>query len=467
MTDQSWIKTFTEKGFAFDRVSTVVLALCVSSAALMGFIIPFIANYTQNSYIHLGVFLIANLLILLYWYYYRSVFPKGNSGKQNMIIAITTEDSKQKTRITKDFANEIKRQLQTYDLNRTFNVIVLNNSLSEKIQEKLQLWNESIKAQLEDSDDMRSFLTIAKRLNAKFFVYGDLIKRNEGNSTYFMSIEALIMHAKTNHIASNTLQKEFAELWKREITFLEADELNGFRSNANHIFFTATYMLGLATLVNNKFEEGIRIWESLESHININEDLIDFKPKILQLKHQSYFMLSRLYHFQGDYVRSTGMRERYHAIIPNEYDALMNEAIKQVSISNNPELALELIEKAIPLAGNNGTWKYNKFYLLIKTNDENGALVVLDDVLRTNFPHEIDVINQVTSYNTFCLKQDPDHIQSNFILGVLIFKKLNNVSMAYDYLKSFVSLSGEMGLYETLRERANHYLTEIDRIIGV
>lgn len=467
MAEQNWIKTFTEKGFAFDRASTLVLALCISSGSLMGVVIPFISKYSQNTYIHLGVFLIINLSILLYWYYHRSIFPKGNRDKQNMIIAITTEDSKQKTRITKDFANEIKKQLRNYRLDSTFNIIVLNNSLSEKIQKKLQLWNESKRANLEDSDDMRSFIRAAKRLSAKFFVYGDLIKRNEGNSTYFMSIEALIMHAKTNDIASKTLQKEFADLWRREITFLEQDELNGFRSNANHIFFTAAYMLGLATLVNHKFEEGVRIWESLEDYIGKNNDLADFKPKILQLKYQSYFMLSRLYHFQGDYVKSTAMRERYLAIIPNEYGALMNESIKQVSISNNPELALELIEKAIPLAGKDGTWKYNKFYLLIKTNDENGALSILDDILSSSFPDELDVINQVTSYNTFCLEEDPSHIQSNFILGVLIFKKLNNGPMAYDHLRSFVNSSEEKKSFVSLRERAILYLTEIDEIIGV
>ncbi|MHA7830724.1 MAG: hypothetical protein ACX93O_06470 [Flagellimonas sp.] len=466
MSEQNWIKTFTEKGFAFDRVSTLVITLCLTNGALMAVIIPFIRNYSENLYLHLSLFIALNFCIIIYWYYFRAIFPKGKHKKENLIIAITTEDSKQKTRITKDFANEIKKQLKVNGLDTIYNVIVLNNSLSLKLQNRIQLWNESIQAGLNLSGDIRSFLKTATRLNAKFFVYGDLIKRNEGNSTYFMQIEALIMHAKTNDIASNTLKKEFADLWKREISFLEKDELNGFKSNANHIFLTATYMLGLATLVNHKFEEGIKIWESLERYIKEKGDLDDFKPKISQLKYQSYIMLSRLYHFQGDYVKSTNMREKYLSIIPNEYSALLNEAIKQVTISKSPELALKLIDKAIPLAGKDGTWKYNKFYLLIEINEEIAALSVLDDILSSQFKDEIDIINQVISFNKFCLKENPNHIQSNFIIGVLIYKKLDNVTLAYDYIKSFSDLAGASNRFSILKEKANKYLKEIDKIIG-
>lgn len=465
--DENWIKTFSQKGFEFDRVATLLIALFVSTGAIIGILIPFINNYTRSPFVHWGIIILVESSILLYWYYNRSIFPKGKAGKQNLIIAITTEDSKQKIRITKDFASEIRKQLLTYGLDTYYNVITLNNSLSEKIQRKIQIRNESIRSDLNKSEGVDSFLKTARRLKAKFFVYGDLIRRNEGNSTYFMSIEALIMHAKTNDIDSKTLHEEFSDLWKREITFLEADELNGFRNNANHIFFTATYMLGLATLVDNRFEQGIQIWESLEKYIKNNIDLSEFTSKIIKLKYQSYLMLSRLFHFQGDYVRSIEMRERYHAIIPNDYDALMNEAIKQVTISDNSGLALELIEKARPLAGDDGTWKYNMLYLWIKSGDETTALMFLDDILTSNFKNEVDVINQVTSYNYYRLRDNADHIQTHFIVGVLIYKKLNNPTMAYEHLVSFAKLAEERKIFDTLKTRANQYVKEIHSIIGV
>ncbi len=462
----SWIKILTEKGFAFDRVSTLVIALSGSSVIIMSVIIPFINIYTSNVFIHLTVSAFIEFSIIGYWYYHRSVIPRGKKEKQNLVIAITTEDDKQKTRIAKDLATGIKKQLLTYGLNN-YNVLVLNNSLSDKIQRRIGLWSDAIGLNLTDSEDVLSFFKTAKKLNAKFFVYGDLIKRNEGNSTYFMNIEALILHSNTNKFTSEILRREFSELWRKEISFLESDELNGFRSNANHIFFTASYMLGLATFVDNRFEQGINIWQSLEEYIDGKEDLKEFKPKIQQLKYQSFFMLSRLYHFEGDYEKSTAMRNRYLEIIPDEYNALLNEAIKQVAISDNPKLALELIEKAKTHSKNDGTWRYNKFYILIKLSRETDALATLDELLPITFMNELDIVGQVLSYNENYLFEDPEHIQSHFIIGVLIFKKLNNPTLAYENFVVFKKEALHRDCFVELSNRADDYIKEIDQLLGV
>jgi hypothetical protein len=143
------------------------------------------------------------------------VYPKGNPTKQNIIIAITTEDANQKVRIKNDFANEVKNQLFLRGLDDYYDVIVLHNHLANSLRDQIRLWYKSERSGNSKTDEKEKFNKIASRLNAKFFVYGDLIKRNGNKGTYRLDIDALILHQSTNKINSQSLSSEFSNLWKR------------------------------------------------------------------------------------------------------------------------------------------------------------------------------------------------------------------------------------------------------------
>ena len=463
----NWKELITDKDFSFSRISTLIVLIIGSSLALMQVVIPFLKPYFPQPFVHVLIFAIVELIIVATWYYNRAVFPKGNINKQNLVIAITTEDSKQKTRITKDFSKEINKQLKLHGLSDSYEVIVLHNHLSKILYKKIDLWAEAKKAQINDSEDVKSFNKIAKRLNAKFFVYGDLMKRNSSNSMYYLSIEALIMHAPVNQINSQNLHREFSDLWKREIMFLEDDELNGFKSNAKHIFFTASYMLGLATLVNNKFDHGIKIWDALLKYAEKNEDLKEYKSKMTQLKGTCCFLQARMLYFQGRIEESVTFREKYLEITPNEYDQHLNEAIKQVKLRNDPELALQHVEKAKLLANGDGTWRYSKLYLQIRLGQCDDALITFDEIIDEKFPNEIDTIHQVVAYNTQCLREDSSHIQSNFIIGSLIYKKLDQPLDAYEKLEEFISSVNDNESMLPLKKRALSYISEVNELLKI
>jgi hypothetical protein len=463
----NWKELITDKDFLFNRISTLIILIIGSSLALMQIVIPFIKSYFPQPVVHIFIFVIVELLIISSWYYYRAIFPKGNKNKLNLVIAITTEDKKQKTRITKDLTKEINKQLRLHGLSESYAVITLHNHLSKILNAKIDLWAEARKAQLDEAEDIKKFNKITKRLNAKFFVYGDLIKRNSTNSTYYLSIEALILHAPTNQINSQSLHNEFSALWKREIMFLEDDELNGFKSNAEHIFFTASYMLGLATLVDNKFEQGIKIWDALLKYVEKNEELKEYKSKITQLKGIFCFLFARMLYFQGEIEKSVFYREQFLAITPNEYDQHLNEAIKQVKLRNDPELALEFVNKSSLLSNGDGTWRYSKLYLQIRLGRCEDALQTLDEIISIEFTNEIDTIHQVISYNNQCLKEDANHIQSNFIIGSLIYKKLNRPLDAYEKLEDFANSVNVDDSKLPLKTRALSYISEINKIIRI
>lgn len=427
----------------------------------------FLIEYIAYPWLFFCIWVILIFAIVGSWFYNRIVFPKGSQGKINLVIGITTEDESQKIRITKDTAENINKLLTKHSLSGRYEVKVLHNYHSKILSEIIRLNTESRKAGIHDSEDIRKFNQISDRMNAKFFVFGDLIKRDSPNAKYILSIEALITHAVPTKEQGKVLQDEFNQLWTNEIKILESDELNGFRSNAEHMFFTASFMLGLATLVDNQFLEGIKIWEQLERYILDKEDLKPHLPKIIELKSLSYFLQSRLDFMTGNIERSIEFREKILAITTNDYDSHLSQAIKEVSLRNRPDLAMQHIEKAKGLSNGDGTWKYSKFYLEIKLNEEEEALKTLDDIIDSTFDQESDRVNQVIAYNHNCLMKDVDHIQSHFIIGVFLFKKLLNPVSAYEEFEKFIELSESSKKYKILVTRARTYIDEINPILEI
>lgn len=465
MNVKEWI---LEKEFSFHRIETLVFLLASAGLLLMKVVIPFINEYTTNSIIHLGVFFLVYLVIVCYWYYNRSVFPKNKNNREHIIIAIVTENAKQKARITTDFANQIKKQIIDLGLDTNYDITVLHNYQSQQLQNRINLYSQSLRANLHNSVEIIKFNNLTKRLNAKFIIYGDLIKRNPENSTYCLSVEAMILHSPTDLQSGKSLHDEFQKLWNKEITFLEKEELTGFKANAEQVFFTASYMLGLATFVDNNYLQGIKIWEGLEMHLRKKPELKDYLEDVLRLKSVAYFVYSRLLYFNGQIEESMIYRNRYLELFPDEYDKYLTEAINQIKIRNDAELALDFIKKAEKVAPKGeGTWRYSEFYLLIRLFRCKEALNSLENIIKNNFLNEIDIINQVISYNTTCLKEDPLHIQSNFIIGTLIYKKVNQPIPAYERLELFIQQANNHPNFELLIDKAKEYLAEINMVIGV
>jgi tetratricopeptide (TPR) repeat protein len=405
-------------------------------------------------------------MITIYWYYHRSVFPKCGS-KKNIVIAVTTENSKQKNRLASDLVKNIRASLIKYRLDGIYDVILLHSHLSKDATERIKKWISFQKGNYEDIESKYNFEKMTKKLNAKFFVYGELVSRNEPNTRYCFDIGALILHTTTTLHNQASMTKEFNDIWKREISFLEQDELTGFKSNAEHICFIAVYMIGLATFTDNNFVHGIEIWEGLEKNLDTDEELKGYKENISQLKASSILLQSRMLYLEGKIEEAMTYREKYLAITPNIYDAHLVEAIKLVKLRNEPELALDHIEKAKIVAGEDGTWKYNKLYILIVLKKHSEALGVLDDIIETKYDTEIDTVIQVISYNQACLDENPDHVQSLFIIGALLYTKLNNPPFAYEKLSNFIDISTDMDEWKVLHQRAKIYLTEISELIGI
>lgn len=166
---------------------------------------PFCENYISHWSIPVALFVITYFLITGYWYYTRTIFPHNKEGKEHIIIGVITENAKQKTRITNDFAKQIKKQISAFDLDRSYDVTVLHNYQSTIIHKRISAFRQASQSNFNASSDIARFNKLLKRLNAKFIIYGDLIERNPANKTYCLSIDAMILHQATSQANGSNL----------------------------------------------------------------------------------------------------------------------------------------------------------------------------------------------------------------------------------------------------------------------
>lgn len=91
----------------------------------------------------------------------------------------------------------------------------------------------------------------------------------------------------------------------------------------------------------------------------------------------------------------------------------------------------------------------------------------MDIIIGNSFNHEIDRVHQVIAYNYHCLLSDSKHIQTYFIIGVFLYKKLSNPVSAYDQFEKFIACCEGIGQFELLVERAKSYIAEINPMLGI
>ena len=465
-----WKDIITQKNLHYHRFSSLVILMITIMITMIVVVIPFAASFIPTEYqtiSKIGILLLAEIILIVHWYYYRLVFPKGKKGIQYIVVAIVTENQKQKERISQDFVNSMKKQLREYHLHNTYDVIALHNAHSINLSRIID--NAFLRTNKETRNivEIEKFNKVNNRMNAKFIVFGNLISRDSPNNRYILNIEALIRHREAPSNNRNEIHKDFKEIWQNEVSFLEENESTEFKSTSQQIFFAASYMIGLATIIDFNHQKGIEIGNKLLNYISKNDKYKEFEPKVTKLLTLSYFLFSRVLYYFGDFEKSTYYRRKYHELVKDDYDTYLSEAVFQVNRRKDPQAALDLIEKAKKVSKGNGTWKYSKFYLLIRLNRHKDALKMLDNILVTRFKEELDAISQVINYNQHCLKEDPCHIQSFFIIGVLIFKKLNNVPVAFDNLEEFIHKTDNNEHWEILNKRARIYMKEMNKIMEI
>ncbi len=461
-----WIDIIKNKKVHYHRISTLIFLMLIIIGALIEILIPYINGFIPEN-LHLivdnSILFICVAAFSFHWYKHRTSFPKAKSLKSTIVVAIVSENESQKERLSKDFVNNLKANLNTYKLEDTYDILVLHDALS------LKLRNIIAKAFGNPQDHKKKliFEELSSKMNARFFVYGDFVTRNSPNNTHLLNLEGLIRHRKPPVRLKQELHASFNEIWEREVSFLEEEEINGFKVTSEQVFFASIFMLGLALFNDQNFIKSIEVNEKTLNFIDKNAKYEKYKDKVLNVLASGYFLHSQILYFLGDFEGFYANRRKFIDLIPNEYEALLSEAIYQVNRRNDPETALEIIEKASKISNGIDIWRYSKFYLLIGLMRLEEALITLEEISNYTYQGEFENVAQVIRYNNICYDEDPNHIQSFFIIGSLALKKVENLPIAHEKLSQFIDLANNNPDWEILTNKAIQFIQEIEEVLEI
>ncbi|MEK7589054.1 MAG: hypothetical protein AAB479_00290 [Patescibacteria group bacterium] len=389
----------------------------------------------------------AGLITFIGWVIYVWRYPRRSKNRLGVAIAIQVENPEDGKFLKKDFLSPFKSKI--HELNLPFDVLVLRNHQSEKI---------------ETVDDARKVL---KKTRAHFCIWGSVKKRKntpEGE-IYIFSLRGIVIHRPIQEVQKVLLRKEFDALLPNTLIFEENLQFQAFDFRANQAVVALDYISGRAALLSGDFDTAIRLHESLlqvaqnGSQIPIGKETL---KKLLSLEYDQkasfeFFNPSAGVAYQASIQKSL----QYD---PNNYGALLKRAIVEFNNgTGDARIALNTIKEAKSRAGNGYHWLYSKAFLHFWLEEYSEAIQCCDKLKEKNYGGEEITVAEVICFNENLLKTH-DKPQLYYWLGFVSYVKAKNLSTADKYFQQFIDKATDP--MQDLKTRAESYLSNIKKEIG-
>jgi tetratricopeptide (TPR) repeat protein len=447
-------------------------------SVLLVFLISVLDNFSEKIFpsVNARLILYAELLIIwgLFWLSQRKKLPRNKKDRVGLIICVKTENNKQKIRLKNDLVRRLNELVLNNNLSSIANIILLNNYQADKLVAILNNYSGVINAIKRGKKlpkkipvEIKNWLKIQRKIRGHFFVWGDIKERTDGEKKYFFDLEALVIHNPVNLKIQNKVLEEFVSVWCKNISFQEKIEFRGFKITADFIFMAARYIIGIAALISRDPTLALDLHQKLKDDLSkygeLPPNLKHIKNKLSSLLAEECLLLSELYYSSNDLEQSKKYLEKSLAALPNNYGAYLFKAILEFQIEKDTNKALKTVRVAKRYAENDGTWRYSEGFLLMYLEKFEEAMGVYKKISESTYPDEELTLRQVYQFNITSLEEDPDKIQSYFILGYLKLKKSQNYPEALQYFEKFINVAQNLEKFNILTERAKSYKIDLEK----
>lgn len=388
----------------------------------------------------------------LYWIFYKYYLPRNKKDKVGIVIAIYSENERERQQLKLDFIAKLKKDLKQEGLSKDCHIIFLKNHFSNQIFE---------------ADDQRSKVeTLNKKIKAHFYVFGDIKKRPDGDDgeKFFLYFQGFVTHKPIPRSLSRAITLEFSKALPQEINFFEKRGFKGFETSATLVHLAAKYIIGIAALVSNDPQFALRLHTGLKDQFNayrpLPPNLQDIRNRIPILISDEKLWISR-WHFENNRLNES-RKLLYEAIIENSknYGAWLFKAIFDFLIDENVAESVSSIKKAERCANDTYEWRYSKAFLFFWKGDYISALNICGKIRKQNYRDEELTLAQVRRFNLDILNRSSSlRPQLYFWMGYLSYFKEGNLPNALDDFEKFEKFSTpEMFV---LKQKSTIYLQQI------
>lgn len=418
----------------------------------------------------------ADLVVLAGWialWSYKKYRLPENKGGVGIVIALTTENDKEKTRVKTDLLRRFEELIGVDQLQEWVTIIPLSNHQAKKVIPILKAYSEATSLTSSRTPDPKlekRWLKIRNTIKGNLYVFGHVTERQAGENTYFLDTNALVVHMPLVNEMRKQLSQDFLDVWSHQVTFLEKIEKMGFEFTATYWYTAAQYMIGCAAFAYNDIWTALKLHEAVKNKL----DVLRFRPTFERTQKRLNYLLSaehsiiaNTFQLSGDLARMKEHLGECLAIDPKHYSGHLLKAITEFLYEENPKKALKTIESISRDAGKNRTWMYSQAFLLMYLEEFDQALRAYRKIANYSFEGEIDfIIPQVIRFNEGQLATEPAKIQSHFILGYLKLKKRLNYPEALEHLEMFLAKANGERKYELVIREAEACIQELNKLMG-
>lgn len=392
------------------------------------------------------------LLWVLYWVHYRFCLPKNKKNKVGLVIAIYAESNHEEKRLKTDLISQLQKSISDQGFGGTINIIVVKNHISENIK------------------DLKDVNNIHKKVRGHFYLYGKVKRRNDGQNTYFLDLDGMVVHRPIDVRLSSALAQDFIAVLPKQVSFFEAMEFKGFKFTTEIVYLAVKYITGVAAYLSGDPHLAIRL------HTNLRDEFNNFRPlppNLQTIRDKSNLLLSdeelliaRSYYFKNDLTNTDLWLGKCFQTNPNNYGGFLLKAVKEFQIDKDPKAALQSIKSAKKYAKATSEWRYSEAFLRFWTDDYPAAIKACEKINNTSYRGEEYTIAEVEAFNLDLLKDtNINKPQLYFWLGYINYKKKNNLPKSLEYFEEFEKKS--TSAMATLKQKSSPYLREIRKTMGI
>jgi tetratricopeptide (TPR) repeat protein len=383
-------------------------------------------------------------IYLIVWNVSRRV-PKINKNSFGLVIAIKTDNLKNKTKLKFEFIEQIKLQLEGQG---SIKVIALTEYHTEKI-----IKNRTITTKYH------------KKTNCNLIVFGTMeIVTHCGEEHYDLRLDASLRHSPIPIMESRFLSAEMRNALPQDQLIPLQNEFIGFRFSSNLFSVMARYLLGISAYYSSKLEDAYKMHSSIYSEtIELAKETNDFpiylkiRDTVKRFLFNEAFILSQIaYHIDKDYRAMDIFINIMQEIDPNNYSAHLQRAIYLFRACRNIEGSKSEIALAAQLHTGDYTWAYSRAFLFAYEGDLENAYKLYEIA----FYHMTDktAYLQTEIFINEILEEEPEKYQLYYALGLIYFKKMEDRVLAKESFETFITKDSNNNKYTEHTKWAKKYL---------
>lgn len=434
------------------QIKTLILGLFVILgviATINSLVVDF-ANFVGLK-IRPFLYLLFIFLWLGYWAFNKFRLPRNKKEKVGIVIAIYSENEKERQKLKADFISKLKKDLQQEGILNFSNVIFLKNHFSNQVKE-----SDNPRAKLE---------SINKKIKAHFYVWGDVKKRPDGDEgeKYFINFQGYVVHKPISQSLSQTISIDFSKVLPKEVNFLEKRSFKGFEASATIVHLAAKYIIGIAAFVSQDPQLALKLHTGLKDQFNafrpLPPYLQDIRNRIPLLISDEKLWIAK-WHFENKKINEAKIFLQ-EALLENNnnYGAWLLKAIIDFLIDENVDESLKSVKKAEQYAKNTFEWRYSKAFIYFWKEDYQDALKLCQKIKQQGYLTEPITLEEVRKFNLSLLSGTNPKAQLYFWIGFLSYFKRDNLGDALQDFENFVKLAGAN--MDMLKQKSTAYLREI------